>query len=389
MARHLEKGKHYPTHFINLNMENIIPHPSTHIIAGDVNIIRATAAEAEQMGMLHPEQLKVIYRQNWFKLLVPNVYTGAQITLPQLVRLQEAISWTDGSTGWVVTLCSGAGWFGGFIAPEIAKQVFRNPNVCLAGSGAINGTAEITATGYLVNGTWKYASGAHHATHITANCLIKKNDEPVLTDNGEPLVLPFIFDKKDVAILPAWKYVGMVATGSDAFEVKNLAVPNNRQFKIDPSAAIVDQPLYRYPFLQLAEATLAVNISGMAIHFMDLCREIFKEKQQQPRLTDQQKHFLTDEISAAEKEINQLRIDFFNAVDLSWYAIEQHSVIPDEQLNQVSITSRRLAISAREMVDRLYPLCGLIAASSETEINRAWRDLHTASQHALLTFGAG
>ncbi|WP_295798907.1 acyl-CoA dehydrogenase [Mucilaginibacter sp.] len=369
-------------------MKNILQHPSAFIDAGDVHIICANAPEAEQMGMLHPEQMEIIYKQKWFKLLVPEVYNGRQVTFPELVRLQEAISWADGSTGWVVTLCSGAGWFGGFINPEISQQVFDNKTVCLAGSGAVGGTAEITPGGYIVNGTWKYASGAHHATHITANCSIIKNGVPVLTDSGEPLVLPFIFDKKDVTILPAWKYVGMVATGSDSFEVKDLQVPFNRQFKIDAAAAVISAPLYQYPFLQLAEATLAVNLSGIAIHFTDLCEDIFVEKAKQPRLTDEQKVYLMDELSQAKSELDLIRSDFFETVEQSWAAIQADGTIPQDILYQVSITSRQLAHFSRECVDRLYPLCGLTAAKSETGINRSWRDLHTASQHALLTFDA-
>ncbi|MDB5153779.1 MAG: Acyl-CoA dehydrogenase, partial [Mucilaginibacter sp.] len=264
--------------------------------------------------------------------------------------------------------------------------VFNDNKVCLAGSGAAGGTADITEIGYIINGTWKYASGAHHATYITANCIIKKDGEPVLDDDGQPLILPFIFDKKDVNILPAWKYIGMVATGSDAFEIKNLAVESNRQFKIDPSAAIVSNPLYQYPFLQLAEATLAVNLSGIAIHFMDLCKGVFNEKMKQPRLTSEQKTFLINEFNRSKNDINLLREYFYEAVDQSWIAIQNNNAVSDEQLNRVSFTSRKLAQLARESVDRLYPLCGLIAASTDTEINRAWRDLHTASQHALLTF---
>ncbi len=367
-------------------MENSVLHPSKHITSQDTAIIRAAAAEAEALGMLTPVQLQVVYNQRWFKLLMPDVYTGQQIILPQLVRLQEAISWTDGSTGWVVTLCSGAGWFGGFIDPEVARQIFNNDTVCLAGSGAVGGTAEITENGYRISGSWKYASGAHHATHITANCAIKNNGKPVLNEDGEQLVLPFIFDKKDVTVLPAWKYIGMVATGSDAFEVKDLEVPGDRQFKIDPSAVKVDGALYHYPFLQLAEATLAVNISGIAIHFMDLCADVFNDRMNHPRLTAPQKMYLIDTLAMTNKEMNALRKSFFEAVDASWKAITADKTVPGELLNNVSATSRRLAITARELVDKLYPLCGLIAASTETEINRAWRDLHTASQHALLTF---
>lgn len=363
-------------------------HPSELIDARDIRIIRDKAQEAEQLGMLHPEQLKIIYQQNWFKLLVPEIYSGRQITLPQLVRLQEAISWADGSTGWVVTLCSGAGWFGGFINPGISQQIFNDDAVCLAGSGAVGGTAEILPNGYLINGSWKYASGAHHATYITANCRITKDGKPVLADTGEQLILPFIFDKKDVSVLPAWKYMGMVATGSDSFEVKEVLLPFNRQFKIEPAAAIINAALYQYPFLQLAEATLAVNLSGMAIHFIDLCDRIFIEKIKQPGLTVAQKTFLTDELNLVKRELDAIRENFFETVDRSWDAIQANDVIQGEVLHQVSIVSKKLAHFSREAVDRLYPLCGLTAASTETEINRAWRDLHTASQHALLTFNA-
>lgn len=367
-------------------MENTTQHPSAFIAIEDANIIRNTAAAAEQLGKLHPEQLRIIYKNHWFKLLVPRIYTGQQVTLLNLLQLQEAISWADGSTGWVVTLCNGAGWFGGFIAPEIANAIFNDPKVCLAGSGAVCGTAEITANGYLVNGTWKYASGAHHATHITANCSIQKNGETVLNDDGEPLVLPFIFDKKDVNILPAWKYIGMIATGSDSFEVKDLHVAQNRQFKIDPTAAIIAEPLYLYPFLQLAETTIAVDLSGIAIHFMDLCEDLFHKKIKLPKLTDQQRTFLMNELIRIKYELDLVRKDFYETVEQSWNAIQKNNVIPNDILNQVSITSRQLAHLSRVSVDTLYPLCGLTAASTETEINRAWRDLHTASQHALLAF---
>jgi alkylation response protein AidB-like acyl-CoA dehydrogenase len=367
-------------------MENQLTHPSAFINADAVNIIRNNAAEAEQLGMLNKEQLNLVYREGWFKLLVPTAYTGKQITLSDLVRLQEAISWADGSTGWVVTLCCGAGWFGGFIDATLSQQVFANPYVCLAGSGAVFGKAEIIDDGYCINGFWKYASGIHHATHITANCAITQNGEPVLGDDGEKLIRPFIFDKKDITPVSAWKYVGMVATGSDAFEIANLKVGNERAFKIDTEAVIIDAPLYRYPFLQLAEATLAVNISGMAIHFIDLCADVFNERLNHPRLTPSQKTILIESLALANREMEALRKPFFEAVDASWDDMVKNNSAGAANLTEVSITSRKLAITAREIVDRLYPLCGLAAASAESEINRAWRDLHTASQHALLTF---
>ncbi|MDB5128520.1 MAG: hypothetical protein JWQ85_2752, partial [Mucilaginibacter sp.] len=86
-------------------------------------------------------------------------------------------------------------------------------------------------------------------------------------------------------------------------------------------------------------------------------------------------------LQSATALLNQARASFFEAVEASW-----NEPGKEELLNAVSRTSRVLAKIARECVDELYPYCGLMAASTDAEINRVWRDLHTASQHALLTF---
>ncbi len=363
-----------------------IQHPATLLKPKWVEIIRSGAAKAERTGLLQLKQLALIYEQQWFKLLVPKAYSGNAKSLPEMVQLEESLAWADGSFGWVVTLCSGAGWFSGFMPVKEASAIFANPKVCLAGSGASNGTATISGDGFVLNGSWKYASGAQHATHFTANCVVKNADEMVLNEDGEPLILSFIIDKKEVKLISAWKYTGMMGTGSDAFEIKNLQVPANRSFKINPDFTMVDQMLYRYPFKQLAEATLAANLSGMAIHFMDLAEIIFEEKMGLDKLSINQKTILENTFRQLQTEFNQLRQEFYFALNQSWLLLDHEKSTVKEALQQVSKTSRLLAKKSRETVDQLYPFCGLVAASPDTEINRIWRDLHTASQHSLLTF---
>jgi alkylation response protein AidB-like acyl-CoA dehydrogenase len=358
-------------------------HPSQNLKPEWVDIIRSAAPDAEQAGKLQPGQLELIYEQGWFKFLVPKAYSGLQLPLPQMVRLEESLAWANGSLGWVVTLCSGAGWFGGFLDAGLAAEIMADPQLCLAGSGASTGTATINGDGYIINGAWKYASGAHHATHITANCIIKNGEQTVLNDEGEPLILPFVFDKKDVRVFPAWKYVGMMATGSDAYEVKDLYVDKNRCFKIDPQYAVVNEPLYRYPFLQLAEATLAANLSGLAVHFLDLCGPAFDDRIKNPRLTEPQKEYIKQLLTDQTILLNEIRAEFYEAVDNSWNNFESAD---NNGLQAVSAMSRKLAKVSRESVDKLYTYCGLSAANPDTEINQVWRDIHTAGQHSLLTF---
>lgn len=357
-------------------------HPSALMQPHWVQLIRAHAAEAEQSGKLHPAQLQLIYDQQWFNLLSPAAYGGLQTSLPQLVKTEEALSWADGSLGWVITLCCGAGWFGGFLEAGIARQIYNDPKVCIAGSGAATGTATLKGEGYTINGSWKYASGVHHATYITVNCNIMKNEEAVLNADGTPLIRPFVLDRKDVNLLKGWKYIGMIATGSDAYEVSGLYVDKSRCFTIDATAAVIHAPLYHYPFLQLAEATLAANLSGMAVHFIDLCVPAFQNKATNIRRVNAGNVAVMNKaLLYAKALLNHARVTFFEAVEASWTEPGNAAM-----LKNLSYTSRALAKIARECVDELYPYCGLLAASPDTEINRVWRDVHTASQHALLTF---
>lgn len=363
---------------------NRFPHPAEVMTAGKVTFIRQQSAQAEKIGRLTEELLQLVYNEQWFKLLLPSVYGGKELALPEAVKMEEALSWADGSLGWVVTLCAGAGWFGGFIDALSAQDIFKDDKLCIAGSGASTGTAEISGDGYVLNGTWKYASGVNHATHITVNCAIYNNKEPERTATGEPLILPFILNKKDVSLLKGWKYVGMIATGSDAYSIENVYVPANRCFKIEAGSAVIQSPLYNYPFMQLAEATLAANLSGMAIHFFDLCTAIFKEKA--AHFTEQKiekSKVLYDALKENEALFNIARTDFYNTLDASWNLPGNAKL-----LQKVSITSRHLAQTSRKAVDNLYPYCGLLAAAPDTELNRVWRDIHTASQHSLLTFPA-
>jgi len=348
--------------------------------------VKTYAALSEEMGKLHPEILELAYQENWFKLFVPKIYGGAGKKLPEILRLEEELAEADGSLGWTVTLCAGAGWFAGFLNPELATEIFANREVCFAGSGAVGGVAVKTARGYLVNGKWNYASGALHATVFTANCTLKnESGDDLLDENGMPEIKSFILKKEEVNILPGWSYFGLIATGSHAFEVIDLHVPENRTFKINQHIEVADSG-FDYPFLQLAETTLAVNTLGMTKHFVELAENAFNLRTGLKRYTDEQVLFFNGELNRCKTEVQNLRRIFYSTFDESWHALIKEGNIGTEKLAEVSAISRKLAHVCWKAADRLFPYCGLEAAKKESEINRVWRDIHTASQHALLTF---
>lgn len=342
--------------------------------------IRKWASDAELNHMLHEEQLHIIYNNKWFKLFVPKQYGGLSLSLPEALRIEEALSWADGSTGWVVTLCAGAGWFTGFINAQVVAELCAEENFCIAGSGALSGYANVHDNGYLLHGSWNYASGSTHATAFTVNCLVKKNNEQQFNADGTPRVVTFILRREEVTIKKTWNAMGMIATGSHSFEVKNVSVPFERSFIVDRNAAVIHDHIYQYPFLQFAEATLAVNISGMAFRFIELSEEIFKRAYGKERINLIK---VIETLNEAKHNLNESRTAFFNAVHKSWGVQVSQNSIPAEVLSQVSEESHRLVQYARKSVNTLYPYCGLRATFMDTEINRVWRNINTAAQHAL------
>lgn len=336
-----------------------------------VRQLRSLSAPAEADGRLVPAQLEIIYNQRWFKLFVPQSYGGLELTAPEGIRLEEELARIDGSLGWTVTLCAGANLFVGYLQQPTAQALFTDPAVCLGGSGHASGTAAIENNGYRISGKWRYATGAPHLTHFTANCVLQRDGAPVLDDFGNPVVKSFFFAKDDVRIVEDWPAFGLKATASHSFEVSDLWLDETHAFVIAPEHATLDQLIYRYPFLQFAEATLAANTLGMARHFVSQAMGLLKD----PAVE------LGEQV---QMQLAEARRSFYQAVDASWNELADEGQRSSVMWQAVSDQSRDLVRLCHEQVMTLYPHVGLAAADAATEINRIWRDLFTASQHSLL-----
>jgi hypothetical protein len=356
-----------------------IDHPSMLLPAGIAAQLSAFANEAERLHDLHPIQLDHLYQQKWFRMFIPKSLGGLGLSLPEVVRLEESLAWADGSTAWVATLCAGAGWFVGFVHPEVAREFFTGENVCIAGSGSATGKAEAVTDGYQINGSWPYASGALHATAFTANCVICKDGRNVQAPDGTDLVLPFVLKPSEVVVKKTWNATGMVATASHSFTVKNVTVARERCFEINASAAKLNDPVYRYPFLQLAETTLVANISGLTIRFLELAVGGVSYDDSSTNEEDTRRAL---GLSLTEK-VNDLRRLLFAALDDSWSQLIERNAIEAIRLQQVSQTTYALAKACRQAVDSIYPLCAGRSRSAEGELNRIWRNINTALSHAL------
>ena len=206
--------------------------PNNLLSEAEIQIIRNSAASAEANRTLGPELLNLIYKNNWFHIMVPESLGGLECELPQIVRLLESLCWADANFGWCVNLGGGANMFSGYLEKGAAQQIFNSEETCCAGSGAISGTATKVEGGYSISGNWKYASGSAHATHFTANCFILDENNNKQLENGKAVFKSFIFPREQVDIKDTWHVIGLKATSSNDFEVHDVFVPENCTFSL-------------------------------------------------------------------------------------------------------------------------------------------------------------
>jgi alkylation response protein AidB-like acyl-CoA dehydrogenase len=173
---------------------------------------------ADAAGWLTPAQQALIHEQDWLRMLAPRACGGAELALPEAVRLEEAIALQDGSMGWVVTLCAGAGWFAGFLAPGLARAILATPDVCLAGSGA------------------------PMATHFTLNAVLRERGTVLADDAGKPRIRAFVVPASHVTVESTWGSIGLRASASHAYRIDGAWVPAVHGFTIDPAAATAPGP---------------------------------------------------------------------------------------------------------------------------------------------------
>jgi alkylation response protein AidB-like acyl-CoA dehydrogenase len=366
-------------------LQHFTPAGSGALAVRDMRRIGDLAPAADAAGFITPVQQALIHRRGWLKMLAPRSAGGAELPLPAVVRLEEEIAAIDGSLGWVVTLCAGAGWFAGFLPPPVARDIVGTRRVCVAGSGAPTGYADVDGEGFRISGRWDYASGAPMATHFTLNAILREHGQVLLDDAGAARVRAFIVPAKNVDVNPSWSSIGLRASASHSYRIDDQWIGAGHGFAIDPARATAAGPLYRFPFMSLAFVTLSVNLAGMARHFLRLAEPAIARRRHP--MTGMQ---LIDmpgvaaRLARAGAELDAARGCFYRLLDAAWEQVVLGAPISAGEAAGLQAASLELVRVARLAVDEIYPYCGLYAANAQSEINRVWRDFHTATQHTLL-----
>ncbi|MEC7769805.1 MAG: acyl-CoA dehydrogenase [Bacteroidota bacterium] len=319
--------------------------------------------------VLPKEVLQWIAEENLWNLWVPKSHGGLEMSLTDGLETLRYLAQLDGSLGWTVTLCSGANFFIGNLPKEVGHELFNCPlKPVFGGSGGVFGTADKVGDGYLINGKWKYATGAPYLTHFTLNANIREDGVDVLMDDGTPLVRSFLLKREQVEMVHDWNTMGLKATATHSFKVKSQWVHGKYGFVYNE----IHQPhkIFRVPFSAFADLTLCVNYIGMAEHFLEEAKKSTRTNMSLDRLLaciTRAKYYVSD----YTKKIETLLVN--------------GDQIPDGLIQGIHQEAEGSVQSLSETIIGAYPTLGIRASTEGAPLNQIFKDYFTATQHHIFS----
>ena len=347
-------------------------------------LVVSEAERSEREARTTPAVNERIIEAGLYRLWLPRSIDAPEMPMPIAIEVFEAASRIDGSFGWAVTIGTGGGLFAGALEPATKAEVFGPKEALIAGSGKPGGTARPVDSGYLAGGHWNFASGAHHATFFTANCILE-GERPADGSDG-PVIRAMAFPASEVEIIENWDPAGMRGTGSHDFRVESSLVPLRRTFGVFDDWPFESGPLYRYPFNHHAEVSFAAVALGIGRHAIDEFLALAGSRRTlytgEP-LGDRQGARVR--LGEAEALVSAARAWFFEVARSSWDTVAAGDALGREEASRVSLASIHAANSAARAATLLFEAGGSAALDASSPLARAWRDVHALTKHVAVS----
>ena len=356
----------------------------------EIPMMRNYAKANEERGALHPDILEVIHQKKWLRTTIPESISGGfEWSVPEIIALFEELAYVDGNIGWTVNLGAGANLFAGFFPEAVANEIFSDPLVCCAGSGASTGTAlyDEENENYALKGYWRYASGSDHATHFTGHAALMDTDGNEIKNRyGELDTVTFLVPKSDVISHPSWRTLGLTATSSHDFEIKGATLPAAHTFDISKGSDFQTGALYHYPFPLFSTTALSVMVSGITLHFIELFEsEILTKIPLYGEETLEHHANVRQDFERLVPQFFKLRSDFYAALEASWGAVSKEKMILPQLENLLTDSALAMSDFCYDLATTLFRYCGMSILFEGSEFNQVYRDLMTATQHFVIS----
>lgn len=339
------------------------------------------AAQSEKLGQLAEPVVNALHENDLFRMWVPQSIGGAELDPLDSLQVIENLAWGDPSTGWVLmaaALANGTG--AAYLDKSAAEELFsgeRSP--VIAGQGTRPGKAVPHEDGFLLSGSWSFASGIKHGTHIHTLGIIETTGEPRI----------FVLPVEKAELIDNWDVMGLRATGSIDYRIDSAYVPETYTH-----FAVTDVPkqggyLYRIGVVGFAGLCHSGWACGIGRRLLD---ELAENVRSRGGLKNPQgaSDSFQQGYAKAEGTYRAARA----LVHESWGDIQETlkkgSDLTTRQQSVMRLAMTHATWAAHEVASFVYKHSGTAALRAST-IQRLFRDMHAGTQHLVASppvFGA-
>ena len=319
-----------------------------------------------------------------FQAWVPTTYGGEQLGVVEVLDAIEVAAYHDGSLGWCAMIGATTSLLAAHLPARWASEIYGDPASCTGGHALPMGRAVPVEGGLRVSGRWQWGSGSDHCTFIGGGCLVV-DEEGHRAPRADGLAAPFVFFARDeVELLDTWDVMGMRATGSTDYEVRDLFVPEGRWAEPQLGRPVVDAQLYRFPFM----AALALGVSAVSVGLARrACDELVElaggKRPAQSSRTLAERPVVQADVARAEVAYRSARAFVREQVAEAWQAAAVGPLTERARRN-LRLAATHATLRSTVAVDLMYDAAGGSAVHRSGPLERVFRDAHVATQHAMV-----
>jgi alkylation response protein AidB-like acyl-CoA dehydrogenase len=290
----------------------------------------------------------------------------------------------------VVGLLAACDWLVSLFSVEAQDEVYgEDPDARVCGVLSPAGVAKPAAGGYHLSGSWGFASGCLHTGWATLVA-------PIVGEDGNLINVGMALVRmSDVHIKDTWYVVGMRGTGSNTIVAENVFVPDHMmRHLVGPTGAMdapilnpyAEETLYRVDLGPLASLTLVAPSLGLARSIVDLALEQLPRRSIGYSTYQQQIQATTTQVEIAEAIT---RIDAAEALVRRAATDADLGAISGNGLDMLGRARVRADCgwatrTFREVAEIVVQMCGASSMAEMNHMQQIYRDLQTATLHALL-----
>jgi alkylation response protein AidB-like acyl-CoA dehydrogenase len=350
--------------------------------------IRARARHTEADRCVPTESIQELANAGLFEILKPKAHGGSELGLQALVDVTAELASVCGSTGWVFGVLAGHGWLLNLFPLQAQHDVLENRRALVATVLRFSGTVERVGGGYcLRRGEGRFCSGIDHAAWVIIGTQVASEPNP-------PVPTFFLIPRADISeIVDDWYVAGLRGTGSKTIRVAAAFIPEHRAVTVQemtagvsPGAQFHRGALYRLPWRDIAPFSLVgvpLGIGRAAVAVFAESLRVSMASFVPEQIAEQSATFARLGVAAAEIEAAHALIMEDAAL------IDAAATREDLSAVQRARIARDWAYAAqrsRQAVTSLFEAAGGSATYDPSELQRHWRDVNAAAQHAAFTW---